>query len=77
MNLSITTNNTYTQSIKPNNNKANLTQPNFKSNPILKEATKKAMEFADKQSEILEILASENKIIADEKEAFLEKGKLI
>lgn len=42
MNLSITTNNTYAQSTKPNNNKTNLIQPNFKSNPILKETTKKA-----------------------------------
>lgn len=42
MNLSITTNNTYTQSIKPNNNKTNLIQPNFKASPVLKETTKKA-----------------------------------
>ncbi len=38
-----------------------------------REATKKGIEFANKQSEILEILASENKILDDEKKFLLRK----
>ena len=36
-------------------------------------ATKKAIEFANKQSEILEVLASENKILKDDKKLLLRK----